>query len=121
MKWDIIEALLRLGLGLVLLAATNIALGTVNALFATKFSISRFRQGIMKVGIIILCFFATGFVGLLNPDIASIQINGMEVDVLTALHLTVLVGYYHYARQVMSKLSELLSARDTKGNGEKKL
>lgn len=103
--------MIRLGLGLLLLMASNILLGLVNATIAFRFSKEILSRGLLKASIIVICFALACTAGYLNPDIASIQVNGMEVNVLSAVNMVVLAGYYHYTRQVISKFAALVSGK----------
>jgi hypothetical protein len=53
-------------------------------------------------------FAATYLVGYLNPNIVAVEVNGVQVSVKTGIDLVVLAGYYHYAKQVIEKLTEII-------------
>ena len=99
---------LYLAVGLIILIITNIVLGSLNALFTNEFDRQKFFRGLAKGSIVVLCFIATYFVGFLNPNIIAININGIEVNVLTGVYFIVLSGYYFYAKQVFDKLSNIV-------------
>jgi len=65
-------------------------------------------RGLIKACIVVLCFAATYLVGYLNPGIVALKVNGIEVTVMTGIQLVVLVGYYHYAKQVIEKLTAIV-------------
>lgn len=104
--------IIRLSIGMILLIVVNILLGSINALFTKSFSREKLIEGMLKAMVFIVCIFVTYYVGWLNPNIASITINGMKVDVLTALHMAMLAGYGHYAKQVIEKVFILLKPKD---------
>jgi len=97
-----------LGLGLMILIAVNIVLGSLSAIFQNEFCPQKLKQGIIKAGIVAICFAATYLVGYLNPNIVAVEVNGVQVSVKTGIDLVVLVGYYHYAKQVIEKLTEII-------------
>jgi|GEM_PF-737718 len=97
-----------LGLGLMILIAVNIVLGSLSAIFQNEFCPIKLRQGIIKAGIVAICFAATYLVGFLNPNIVAVEVNGVQVSVKTGIDLVVLVGYYHYAKQVLEKLTDII-------------
>ena len=97
-----------LAIGLIVLIIVNIILGSLNALFTSDFDRKKFYEGILKGSVVVLCFIATYYVGFLNPDIIAIQVNDIEVNVITGVYLIVLSGYYYYAKQVFDKLSNIL-------------
>jgi hypothetical protein len=95
---------IRLAAGLIILIVVNIVLGSLSAMFHDSFNSKKFIQGFTKAGIVIVCFAATYLVGYMNPGIVAIEVNGVQVTVMTGIYLIVLVGYYHYAKQVFEKL-----------------
>lgn len=102
---------LRLVAGLLILIIINIVLGLLSAIFVKNFNWHRLFRGLAKGGIVIGCFVATYYVGYLNPGIVAVTVSGLELDVLAAVHLVVLVGYYHYAKQVIKKLAALVGGK----------
>lgn len=100
--------IVSLGLGLMILIAVNIVLGSLSAIFQNEFCHIKLRRGITKAGIVAVCFAATYLVGYLNPNIVAVEVNGVQVSVKTGIDLVVLVGYYHYAKQVIEKLTEII-------------
>jgi len=97
-----------LALGLIILIVVNIVLGSLGAIFQNVFNREKLLRGLIKAGIVVLCFAATYLVGYLNPGIVAIEVNGIEVTVMTGIQLVVLVGYYHYAKQVIDKLTAII-------------
>jgi len=109
--------------GLLILMSVNIVLGSIGSLFVGHFNARRFCKSLVKSGIIILCFIATYYAGYLNPDIIAISVGDVEANVMTALNLIVLFGYYHYAKQVIEKLAAMLGLNfddEIKGRGRRK-
>ena len=54
-------ASIRLAVGLVLLIAANIALGSINAIIACEWDLVKFRNGCIKGGVIALALIAVSF------------------------------------------------------------
>ena len=101
------QTIIRLAIGLVLLVAVNVVLGSLNALF----------NGVIKGIIIAACFVAFYVAGRLNPDIVAIDIDGETVNVATAANLAMVTAYVLYAKDVFSKLSKLVLSK-TSGTPE---
>ena len=95
-------AIVRLGIGLVLLIAANIALGSVNA----------FMEGtwdMMKCGVVAASLIAVYYAGWLNPDLLVIEAEGQTVNLMTAVHIALLAAFTAYAVDVLKKLKDMLS------------
>ena len=102
------QTIIRLAIGLVLLVAVNVVLGSLNALFDGTFDRIKCRNGVIKGIIIAACFVAFYVAGRLNPDIVAIDIDGETVNV---------TAYVLYAKDVFSKLSKLVLSK-TSGTPE---
>ena len=110
------QTIIRLAIGLVLLVAVNVVLGSLNALFDGTFDRIKCRNGVIKGIIIAACFVAFYVAGRLNPDIVAIDIDGETVNVATAANPMV-TAYVLYAKDVFSKLSKLVLSK-TSGTPE---
>ena len=106
------QTIIRLAIGLVLLVAVNVVLGSLNALFDGTFDRIKCRNGVIKGIIIAACFVAFYVAGRLNPDI-----DGETVNVATAANLAMVTAYVLYAKDVFSKLSKLVLSK-TSGTPE---
>lgn len=102
---------IRLGLGLLLLIAVNIVLGSIDAVLSGQFDRPKFRRGIAKGLIVALCFIVTYAVGWLNPDIMAVSINGQSVNLLTAVYIVIMAGFLFYAKEVLVKLVTFVKGR----------
>lgn len=111
------QTIIRLAIGLVLLVAVNVVLGSLNALFDGTFDRIKCRNGVIKGIIIAACFVAFYVAGRLNPDIVAIDIDGETVNVATAANLAMVTAYVLYAKDVFSKLSKLVLSK-TSGAAE---
>ena len=102
-------ASIRLAVGLVLLIATNIALGSINAIIACEWDLVKFRNGCIKGGVIALALIAVYFAGYLNPDLMVVEVDGQTVNLMTAVSLAMLAAFTAYAVDVLKKLKDMLS------------
>ena len=89
-------AIVRLGIGLVLLIAANIALGSVNAFMEGTWDMMKFRNAVY-------------YAGWLNPDLLVIEAEGQTVNLMTAVHIALLAAFTAYAVDVLKKLKDMLS------------
>lgn len=110
-------AIVRLAVGLVLLVAANVVLGSLHALFDGTFDKVKLRNGIIKGVIIAACFIAFYVAGRLNPDIVAIELEGEVVNVATAANLAMITAYVLYAKDVFAKLSKLVLSK-TSGDSD---
>lgn len=101
-------AILRLALGLVLLIAANIALGSINAIIAGEWDSAKFRNGCIKGGVVALALIAVYFAGFLNPDLLVVEADGQSVNLMTAVSLAMLAAFTAYAVDVLKKLKEMI-------------
>ena len=83
-------AIVRLGIGLVLLIAANIALGSVNAFMEGTWDMMKFRNGCIKGGVVI-------------------EAEEQTVNLMTAVHIALLAAFTAYAVDVLKKLKDMLS------------
>lgn len=102
-------ASIRLAVGLVLLIAANIALGSINAIIACEWDLVKFRNGCIKGGVIALSLIAVYFAGYLNPDLMVVEVDGQTVNLMTAVSLAMLAAFTAYAVDVLKKLKDMLS------------
>lgn len=101
-------AILRLALGLVLLIAANIALGSINAIIAGEWDSAKFRNGCIKGSVVALALIAVYFAGFLNPDLLVVEADGQSVNLMTAVSLAMLAAFTAYAVDVLKKLKEMI-------------
>ena len=102
---------LRLGLGLLLLIAVNIILGSIDALLTKNWDKGKFLRGVIKGLIVALCFAATYLVGWANPDVLAVSINGQSVNLLTAVYVVIMAGFLFYAKEVILKLATFVNGK----------
>ena len=109
--------LVYLGIGLIVLMLCNILMGSIDALLTQEFNKKKFLQGVIKAVVVVICFILTYFVGLLNPNVVAISVNGEMVNVLTAMNLVVLAGFTWYAKEVFIKLATFIKGKIDIGEG----
>lgn len=109
-----IDALL-LGIGLLLLIAVNIVLGSIDALLSETFDREKFKRGVIKGVIVALCFAITYLVGWLCPNVLAVYINGQSVNLLTAVYLVIMAGFLFYAKEVILKLALFVNGKISVG------
>ena len=102
-------AIVRLGIGLVLLIAANIALGSVNAFMEGTWDMMKFRNGCIKSAVVAAALVAVYFAGYLNPDLMVVEVDGQTVNLMTAVSLAMLAAFTAYAVDVLKKLKDMLS------------
>lgn len=105
------------GIALIIFMAVNIILGSLGALFIQEFNTKILLQGIIKALIVVVCIMLIYIAGLLTVDLAVININGQEVNVLTAIYILIVYAFYHYVREVVNKLSNMLNSKIDIGEG----
>ena len=103
--------IVQLGLGLIILILVNIMLGSMSAILNREFDKEKLLRGFIKGAIITVSFISCYGVGLLNPDVMVINVNGQDVNMLTSINIIVLGGYGWYAVQVASKLAGFINAK----------
>ena len=109
---------LNLAKGLVILIVVNIILGSSSAWFNQVFEWKKLYQGLIKGTIIAICFFATYYAGYINPDIIAVNVNGEEVNLLTACYMILLSGFVFYATQVSIKFWTFIKGKISIGEGK---
>ena len=100
--------MLNLTIGLLIFMSANVVLGSVNSLFDKKFNKEKFFKGVGKSLIVLVCYVGVYYAGSLNPDILVMKINEIDVNMLTAIYASVVVGYIAYAVQLVDKLSKMV-------------
>lgn len=104
-------SVIHLAIGLVLLVAVNIMLGSMSALFDGTFDKVKLRNGIIKGIIVAACFIAFYMAGWLNPGIIAIDVDGQTVNLMTASNLALLTAYVLYAKDVFVKLKNMILSK----------
>lgn len=109
---------LHLGIALIIFMITNIMLGSMNAIATGEFNKKIFLQGIIKASVVVLSFVLIYIAGLLTTDIVVININGEEVNVLTAIYFLLLGGFLFYVKEVVLKLKDKINSKIDIGEGK---
>lgn len=100
--------LIRIGGGLLLVIAANIALGSLNAILEGQYDNIVFIRGMIKGGIVILSLLAVYAAGRLNPDLLVIDAGGEQINLMTGVHLLLVAAYASYGIDVLKKLRDIL-------------
>lgn len=102
----IINNIWPVAVGLLLLIAANVVIGSCDAWIAGQFDIKVFFKGIIKGLIIAACCLMAYAAGYLNPDV-TFSFNGASVALTSAMTLFMITAYGAYALKVLRKLYEL--------------
>ena len=105
--------MIKLGLGLLGLMSINIILGSIDSIFNQSFDKVKFKQGIFKSLIIMLCTIGIYVIGYFNPNVIVINVNGQDVGLLTAIYLMIMGGFVLYGKQCIEKLTVLIMGKKT--------
>jgi len=100
--------IINLSIGMVLLMTVNITLGSLNAIFDGKFNWKKFIKGVGKSTVVALCIGTTYYAGSLNPDILVMELNGTQVNLLTAVYTAIFSAYLWYAKEDVIKIYSLI-------------
>lgn len=111
-------AIIRLAVGLLLVMLANIALGSVGAIIDGTWDKTKFRNGAIKSAVVALALVAVYIAGYLNPDLLVIEAEGQTINLMSAVHVTLLTAFTVYAVDVVKKLKNMLSTT-TPGEPEK--
>ena len=99
-----------LGIGLIIFMIVNITLGSVDAILANTFDWGKFKRGIIKAIVVLICFILIYIAGVINADVIIVNVNGEEVSILTAIYFVIFGGLTWYAKEVLTKLAALVKA-----------
>lgn len=97
--------IVNLGIGLLGLILINILLGSITSIIEKKFDKAKLIQGLIKGTIVIISFIGVFVIGLLNPNVLLVSMNGQELNLVSVINAIVLAGFIFYGKQVLSKLS----------------
>ena len=100
--------MIKIIIGLVSVMVANVLLGVTLAKLKKEFKKDKLLNGLVKyLGIIIgvLLMYLSGY---LNPNIIVTNINGIEVNLMTAIEVLFVSGIVFYGMQDLIKLKNLL-------------
>lgn len=100
--------MIKIIIGLVSVMVANVLLGVTLAKLKKEFKKDKLLNGLVKyLGIIIgvLLMYLSGY---LNPNIIVTNINGIEVNLMTAIEVLFVSGIVYYGMQDLIKLKNLL-------------
>jgi len=101
-------SVIKLAVGVLLFMVANIMAGSYQAWAEGKFDKVTMLKGVKKALIILIGF---GFVyggGLLNPDVLVMDVNGTEVNIMTAIYSGALLAFVAYGKQAIEKLFKIV-------------
>ena len=104
---------LYLAIGLIILMAVNIVLGSLTAMFAGSFNWKRFQTGIFKGSIIFVCLALVYLAGWLNQNIIAFEISGQTVNLMQATYLVLFAGYVYYGSNGITKFWKIFAVENT--------
>jgi len=110
--------LIDITIGLIFLIIANIGLGASEAkLLFDNFDWKKLRQGVFKAIIIIVSAYLMYIAGKLNPDIIAINIEGQELNLMTAIQIVLVGGFVFYGNECIKKLKLAVNSKINTGEG----
>lgn len=100
--------IVRVGIGLALLIAANITLGSTGAILSGDFDLQRFRTGIVKGLLVALSLVAIYWAGNLNPDLLVLDTGASTLNLLDAVYVLMIAAFVHYGYDIIQKLKCVL-------------
>lgn len=104
-------AMLNVVIGLLIFMSVNVVLGSVNSIFEKTFDYKKCLKGVVKAIVIVGCYYAVYYAGTLNQDIMILKINEVDVNIVTAIYMTSVVGFIAYGKQIIEKLSKFVTPK----------
>jgi len=104
--------LIDITIGLIFLIIANIGLGASEAkIIFDNFDWKKLRQGILKAMIVIASSYLMYLAGKLNPDIIAINIDGQELNLMSAINIALIGGFIFYANECIKKLKLAINSK----------
>ena len=103
--------MLILGGSLVALILANIFLGSSQSIIEGKFDKTKFKTGFLKGLIIGITFIVIYIIGSLNRDIIVVNLNGVDMDLLTSVYAITTIGYVWYAKEIVVKFTKIVGGK----------
>lgn len=107
----IMDAMIKLTIGLLIFMGGNVVLGSLNSIFSGDFNWKKLFSGVGKALIILGVYAGVYYAGTLNPDIVVMEIDGVKANIVTAIYLVGVGGYIAYGKQMVDKLKILLTPK----------
>ncbi|MCI9434084.1 MAG: hypothetical protein HFI86_02245 [Bacilli bacterium] len=98
-------------IGLICVMTSNIFLGTSLATLKKNFNKTTFINGIVKALLIVVSVVAMYLCSFLNPDIMVANVNGQDVNLISAMELLFIAGIMLYGFKSLVKLRDLLKLK----------
>ena len=96
--------LINLYMCLIIVIGCNIILGGLIGKLNYEFSFSKFFSGIFKGALIFVVIGAVYFLGVLNPDLIKVVINGVTVSFKDAITFVFMAAVSSYGYEIVNKL-----------------
>ncbi|MBR0596963.1 phage holin family protein [Sinanaerobacter chloroacetimidivorans] len=96
------------GLALIGFIGINIFLGSLDAWINKEFQWMKFQKGIVKGIGIIMATFAAYTIGNLIPNVLVMTVNEVDVNITTAIQLTITAGLIWYGKEIVIKLKNAI-------------
>ena len=110
--------LIDITIGLIFLIIANIGLGASEAkILFDNFDLKKLRQGILKAIIVIVSAYLMYIAGKLNPDIIAINIDGQELNLMTAIQIVLTGGFVFYGNECRKKLALAINSKVNTSDG----
>lgn len=106
-------------IGLAALMLANILLGTSVAKFKNAFKKKNLINGFLKALFLFGAILLTYLCAYLNPDILSIDLFGVEVNLQTAMNMIIYAIMALYANQIIQKIANMFSLKVSEIEKEK--
>jgi len=104
-------AILNVVIGLLIFMGVNVILGSVDSVFNGIFDFKKFVKGIVKAIVIVGCYAGVYYAGTLNQDIVVLKINEVDVNIVTAIYMTSVIGFIAYGKQIIEKLNKFVTPK----------
>jgi len=101
--------MIQVGIGLMLLMASNIVMGSYIAWANGDFDRKTLFTGIKKGSLIILVFIMIYIAGYLNKNLLAIPLGDTSVNLIDGLYTGTVVVFIAYSVQVIRKLMVLIA------------
>lgn len=108
--------MVMVGIGVGLLAVSNIILGATLAGLEHDFDKYVFYRGVLKAVMIIISLFLASLAGYLNPDILAVDLGGTQLNLLLATKAVLVGAFIAYSGMVIAKLLEVFNIKKVKND-----
>lgn len=104
-------AIVNVVIGLLIFMGVNVILGSVDSVFSGTFDLKKCLKGVAKAIVIVVCYAGVYYAGTLNQDIVVLKLNKVDVNIVTAIYMTSVVGFIAYGKQIIEKLNKFVTPK----------